>query len=84
MRKLSPQADYLLDFRGSISSISLLKITRIFNEMKALEIMEILGLDPDTLQDLFKVLAESSYEVIHKDGIEEKEDFHRLRIRKGH
>jgi hypothetical protein len=81
---LSSQADYMLDFRGSISSISLLKITRIFNEMKALEIMEILGLDPDTLQDLFKVLADSSYEIIHPntDAVEEKEEHHRLRIRK--
>lgn len=81
---MSSQADYMLDFRGSISSISLLKITRIFNEMKALEIMEILGLDPDTLQDLFKVLADSSYEVIHSqtNTVEEKEAYHRLRIRK--
>jgi hypothetical protein len=78
------QADYILDFRGSISSISLLKITRIFNEMKDLEIMEILGLDGDTLQDLFKVLANSSYEIINAEAVEEKEDFHRLRIRKRH
>ncbi len=81
---MSSQADYILDFRGSISSISLLKITRIFNEMKALEIMEILGLDGDTLQDLFKVLADSPYEIIHTEAVEEKEDFHRLRIRKHH
>jgi hypothetical protein len=81
---LSSQADYILDFRGGISSISLLKITRIFNEMKALEIMEILGLDPDTLQDLFKVLADSSFEVIDIDPMEAKGDFHRLRLRKRH
>jgi TusA-related sulfurtransferase len=81
---LPSQADYILDFRGSISSISLLKITRIFNEMKALEIMEILGLDGDTLQDLFKVLANSSYEIVNTEAVEEKEDSHRLRIRKRH
>jgi TusA-related sulfurtransferase len=81
---LSSQADYILDFRGSISSISLLKITQIFNDMKALEIMEILGLDGDTLQDLFKVLADSPYEIINTEAVEEKEDFHRLRIRKRH
>jgi TusA-related sulfurtransferase len=81
---LLSQADYILDFRGSISSISLLKITRIFNEMKALEIMEILGLDGDTLQDLFKVLANSAYEIINTEAVEETEDFHRLRIRKRH
>lgn len=81
---MSSQADYILDFRGSISSISLLKITRIFNEMKALEIMEILGLDGDTLQDLFKVLADSPYEIIDTEVVEEKEDFNRLRIRKRH
>jgi TusA-related sulfurtransferase len=81
---LSSQANYILDFRGSIASISLLKITRIFSEMKALEIMEILGLDPDTLQDLFKVLADASYEIIDTDPVGEKGDFHRLRLRKRH
>jgi hypothetical protein len=52
--------------------------------MKALEIMEILGLDPDTLQDLFKVLADASYEIIDTDPVGEKGDFHRLRLRKRH
>jgi TusA-related sulfurtransferase len=84
IRTLSSQADYTLDFRGSISSITLLKITRLFNEMKALEIMELLGLDADTIQDLFKVLADSSYEIIDTDLLEEKGDFHRLRLRKRH
>jgi TusA-related sulfurtransferase len=79
---LSSQADYILDFRGSISSISLLKITRIFNEMKGQEIMEVLGLDPDTLQDLFKVLAVSSYEILEPVPEQEPNDFHRLRLRK--
>ena len=78
---LTAQADYILDFRGSISTISLLKITRTFNEMKALEVVEILGLDPDTQQDLFKVLAGSSYEIIYPDR-EQNITSQRLQIRK--
>jgi TusA-related sulfurtransferase len=78
---LTAQADYILDFRGSISPISLLKITRTFNEMKAREVVEILGLDPDTQQDLFKVLAGLSYEIIYPDR-EKNGDFQRLQIRK--
>lgn len=78
---MAAQADYILDFRGSISTISLLKITRTFNEMKALEVVEILGLDPDTQQDLFKVLAGASYEIIYPER-EPNGDFQRLQIRK--
>ncbi len=78
---MARKADYTLDFRGSISSISLLKMTRIFNEMKPHEIMEILGSDSDTRQDLFKVLPASSYEVAPLD-VQVEEDSHRLRIRK--
>ena len=75
------QADYILDFRDSISTISLLKITRTFNEMKAREVVEIVGLDPDTQQDLFKVLAGSSYEIIYPNR-EENGALQRLQIRK--
>ena len=66
------KADYTLDFRGSITPITLLKITQMFREMKPNDIIEILGSDPDIQKDLFKVLPENSYELIH-DAVGENE-----------
>ena len=76
------KADVIIDFRGGISSISLLKTTQVFEKMKPLEIMEIRGSDPDTRHDLFKVLPESSYDVLPADAIAEEDPFHQVRIRK--
>jgi TusA-related sulfurtransferase len=81
-KNLAGKADVIIDFRGSISSISLLKTTQIFEKMKPLEIMEIRGSDTDTRHDLFKVLPESSYEVLSSDATEEEGPFHQVRIRK--
>ena len=58
------KTDYTLDFRGSITPITLLKITQVFREMKPNGVIEIIGSDPDIQNDLFKVLPENSYELI--------------------
>ncbi len=79
---MAEKVDVIIDFRGSISSISLLKTTQIFEKMKPLEIMEIRGSDSDTRHDLFKVLPESSYDVLSADAVEKEGPFHQLRIRK--
>ncbi len=80
-QNLVGKADIIIDFRGGISSISLLKTTQVFQKMKPFEIMEIRGFDPDTGQDLFKVLPESSYEVIAMESGDEC-TCHQVRIRK--
>jgi TusA-related sulfurtransferase len=64
---LAEKADYSFDFRGGITSFALLKITRVFREMKSNQTIEVLGLDSDTRSDLFKLLPEVSYEVIAVD-----------------
>lgn len=79
---MAGKAEVIIDFRGSISSITLLKTTQIFEKMKPFEIMEIRGSDPDTRQDLFKVLPEASYEVLQMDAAGEEGTFHQMRIRK--
>lgn len=79
---MAEKIDHILDFRGSISSIALLKMTQIFSEMKPLEIMEILGSDPDTREDLFKVLPDASYRVVCMEVVEDEEYFYRVRIQK--
>lgn len=76
--------NYTLDFRGSITPIMLLKMTQMFSEMKAEDVLEIQGSDPDTQKDLFKVLPSASYELISMDTSEKKglDYFYRIRLKK--
>ena len=76
------KADHILDFRGSITSISLLKLTQTFREMKTNEVLEILGSNLDTRSDLFKVLPDDSYELIFLDVVDEEEYFNRIQLKK--
>mgnify|MGYP001556716914 CR=1 FL=1 len=78
------KVNYRLDFRGSITPITLLKVTQTVMEMAPDEIIEIQGSDPDTKQDLFRVLPESSYDLISMDIAENKgsESFYRILLRK--
>ena len=79
---MKTKADHTLDFRGTISTISLLKVTQVFNEMKPMETMEILGCDEDTRRDLFRVLPEASYELIFNDDVNTQPRYHRVHLRK--
>ena len=76
------KADHILDFRGSISPISLLKLTQVFREMKPNEILEILGSDLDTRTDVFKVLPGDSYDLLILDVVEEEDYFYRIQLKK--
>ena len=72
----------IIDFRDSLSSISLLKVTQVFGKMDSSEILEIRGADPVIRQDLFKVLPHSAYEIVEGDEGGRMEESGRLRIRK--
>ena len=76
------KADHILDFRGSITSISLLKLIQTFREMKANEVLEILGSNLDTRSDLFKVLPDDSYDLIFLDVVDEEDYFYRIQLKK--
>jgi TusA-related sulfurtransferase len=78
------EVNYKLDFRGSITPITLLKVTQTVMKMAPDEVMEIQGSDPETKQDLFRVLPESSYELISMDisGSNASESFYRILLRK--
>jgi TusA-related sulfurtransferase len=71
----------IIDFRDSLSSISLLKVSQVFGKMNPSEILEIRGADFDIQQDLLKVLPQAAYEIVRIDGAAEG-DFERLCIRK--
>ena len=76
------KADHILDFRGTISPISLLKMCQTFREMRSNEILEILGNDSDTRADVFKVLPAGSYDVIFMDVVEEADYFYCIQLKK--
>ena len=64
---MEQKADHTLDFRGTLSTISLLKVTQVFHAMQPMQVMEILGCDDDTRADLFRVLPKASYELLPTD-----------------
>jgi TusA-related sulfurtransferase len=82
MFKVNPKADYILDFRTTFSPLCLLKVTRVFREMKPQQVMEILGCDPDTRKDLFKLLPQADFDIVTSDSGRDKDDFCRLRLKK--
>ena len=79
---MTMKADYILDFRGTISSISLLKVTQVFHDMKSMETVEIMGCDEDTRNDLFKVLPKASYELLIAEEIGTEDHSYRVCLRK--
>ncbi len=64
---MNQRADYVVDFGDAIKSLTLLKLTHVFRGMKNDEVVKILGLDPDTRCDLFKVLPAISYEFVSEE-----------------
>ena len=78
------KVNYRLDFRGSITPITLLKVTQAIMKMAPDEVIEIQGSDPDTKQDLFRVLPEASYELISEDITDNKgsESYYRILLKK--
>lgn len=76
---MESKKDHILDIRGTIIPITLLKITQTFRELNPGETMEILVGDEDTREDLFKVLPASLYEVIE---VKEEESFCRIFLKK--
>lgn len=72
--------DHVLDLRGMIIPLTLLKITQAFRNIKAGETIDIFGSDPDTKKDFLEVLAATSCEVLH---IKNEKDGYLIRLRKG-
>lgn len=72
--------DHVLDLRGMIIPLTLLKITQAFRNINAGDTIDIFGSDPDTKRDFLKVLATASCEVLH---IKNEKDGYLIRLRKG-
>lgn len=70
----------MLDLRGMIIPLTLLKITQVFRNIDAGETVDIFGSDPDTKRDFLKVLGTTPCEVLH---IKNEKDGYLIRLRKG-
>ena len=73
---------YRLDLRGTIVPFSLLKVCQAFKLMDTGEILEVVWSDPDTQEDLFKVLPASSYDLISLDETKDGQSAYRLTLLK--
>lgn len=79
---LKKKANYILDLRGTIPPITLLKISQVFREMSHGEILEIFCRDLDTRRDVFKVLPPFSYDLIMMEEMKDESEYIRVQMRK--
>jgi TusA-related sulfurtransferase len=61
---LEKKVKHVLDLRGLIIPLTLLKITQGLRNMAGGETLEIMGTDPDTRKDLLRILDLSPCEVL--------------------
>ena len=78
---MQSKGDHILDLRGMIVPVTLLNISQALREIKPGETVEIVGSDPETKRDLFKILRTFSYELLN---INDERTVYRVRLRKGH
>ena len=69
-----------LDLRGAIVPYSLLKVIQALKLMETGEILEVAWSDPDAPADLFKVLPDSSYELISLEETADSSPAYRLKL----
>ena len=69
----------MLDLRGMIIPLTLLKITQGLRKMGAGETMEIIGTDPDTRRDALRVLGNSPCRVL---WVRDEDDHYLIRLKK--
>ncbi len=72
--------DHILDLRGMIIPVTFLRFTQAFREIEVGEIMEIVGNDPETIKDLFRILQTFSYDLLN---IDDDKNPYLIRLRKG-
>ncbi len=78
---MNRKADHHLDLRGAITPLSLLKATEVFRRMKCNEVLEVVGRDSDTRNDLLKVLPSLSFDLIVNEEIGQDRSY-RIQLKK--
>ncbi len=76
---MESSSTHILDLRGVIVPVALLQVSKVFGEMEPEGILEIMVGDPETREDIFKVLRSYSYTLVH---MEESESFWKICLKK--
>ena len=61
---------------------TVLKISQRFRSLRAGETLEVLWSDPDTMEDLFKVLSNVSYSLIGMEEVKGENLYYRMKLKK--
>lgn len=80
---MNQKADHILDLRGFIIPIALLKVSQVFREMLPEQTLEILCHDSDIRNDLVKILPNFSCEMVNAEASPDGNAF-RLMMKKKH
>ena len=72
-------ADHILDLRGMIIPVTLLRIMHKLREIESGETIEIVGSDLETKKVLFKVLRAFPYELLK---VNDQKKVYRVRLKK--
>ena len=73
----TPVENTVVDLRGAIIPLILLKISQVFRENETSKTIEILVNEPDIRRDIFKILPPSSYKLI---DMNDEGSFFRIRL----
>ena len=79
---MKTNANHNINFKGSITPMTLLKLSNLFRAMKSGETIELIGLDEEIKKDLFKVLHQFSYKVMADEKTEEEKPVYKVRLKK--
>ena len=77
------EADHIIDLRGFIIPIALLKVSQVFREMLPDQTLEVLCYDSEIRNDLLKILPALSYELIFAEDTRDGNSF-RIQMKKKH
>ena len=59
---------YKFDLREAITHFAYLKVSQAFRDMKPGDILQVKGDDPKTREEIFKVLQNIHYTVVHTEA----------------
>ena len=79
---MKKEAVNILDLRGLLIPLSLLKVTQRFRALKPGETLEVLWREPESPQELFRVLPHAAYEVIAMEEQGRANPYYRIQLQK--
>lgn len=76
---MKEKPDYIIDFRESITPLSLLRMGQLVKQMKPRELLEIIVTDPDVRSDVLKIVP--GCELVGME-LNQEEEYCRIQLEK--